>query len=298
MATLSLPGLTIGLPIWLFSTSVVQNPIFPEQSNQQLNDTRVSSQPSTSSDSPSPPSSSLDKADKAKNQVTEKKKKQKEKKEKKKKEPKSKGGNQASSSENPHTAPSKPKSPCVICNGDHYHRDCPCIPRILRDWSPRLHNPIALTSGDHVECSPSTSESEAHGQRRNPKLPCKLCEGSHAVHRCPFLDEAKRVLDDRPVSPLRLPPGYKKLLPSPPPVENLAGLSLWSAEASIIENEPSESIPDESQKVETAVDPVLPSECSSSKDTITEEKENDTVQILFVNTESDELGGSLPIPLS
>ena len=103
MATLSLPGLTIGFPVWLFSTSVVQNPVIPEQSNQQLDDTRVSSQPSTSSDSPSPPSSSLDKADKAKNHVIEKKKKQKEKKEKKKKEPKSKGGNQASSSENPHS---------------------------------------------------------------------------------------------------------------------------------------------------------------------------------------------------
>ena len=70
MATLSLPGLTIGLPVWLFSTSMVQNLVIPEQSNQQLDDTRVSSQPSTSSDSPSPPSSSLDKANKSKNQVT------------------------------------------------------------------------------------------------------------------------------------------------------------------------------------------------------------------------------------
>ena len=94
MATLSLPGLTIGLPVWLFSTSVIQNVVIPEKSSQQLDDTRVSHQPSTLSDYPSPPSSSLDKADKAKNQVNEKKKKQKWKKEKKKKEPKSKGGNQ------------------------------------------------------------------------------------------------------------------------------------------------------------------------------------------------------------
>ena len=134
------------------------------------------------------------------------------------------------------------------------------------------------------------SESEAHGQRRNPKLPCMLWEGGHAVHHCPFLEEAKRVLDNRLVSPLRLPPGYQKLLSSPPPVENLAGSSLWSAEAPIIENEPSESIPYESQKVETTVNPILPSECSSSNDTATEEKENDTVQILFINTDSNELG--------
>jgi len=92
----------------------------PEQSSQQLNNTRVTSQPSTLSNSSSPPSSSLDEAGKAKNQVTEKKK-EKNKKEKKKKDPKVKRGNQASSSENPHTAPSGPKSPCVICKGDHYH---------------------------------------------------------------------------------------------------------------------------------------------------------------------------------
>ena len=114
MATLSLPGLTIGLPVWLFSTSVVQNTVIPEQSSKQLDDTKATPQPSTSSDSPSPPSSLLDKAGKAKSQVTKKEKKGKEKKEKKKKEPKAKRGNWASSSENPHTAPSKPKSPCVI----------------------------------------------------------------------------------------------------------------------------------------------------------------------------------------
>ena len=46
-----------------------------------------------------------------------------------------------------------------------------------------------------------------------------------------------------------------------------------------------------------AVDPVLPSEGPPSNDTITKENENDTVQILFVETESKELGGNPPIPL-
>ena len=148
-----------------------------------------------------------------------------------------------------------------------------------------------------LKATPSTSESEAPGQKGKSRFPCKLCEGDHAIHRCPFLDEAKRVLDDRPVSPLRLPPGYKKLLPSPSLVENPAGPLKWSAEASIIEDKPSESIPDESQKVEAAVDPVLPSEVPSSDDTVTEENKDDTVQILFINTDSDEHGGNLPIPL-
>ena len=129
--------------------------IIPEQSKQQPDDTRVTPQTSTSFVSPSPSSSSLGEAS---NQVTEKKKKVKE---KKKKKPTVKGGNHALSGENVHIAPSKPKSPFVICKEDHYHRDCPGIPWILRDWSPRLHNPMSSTSDDHVEHTPSTSESEA-----------------------------------------------------------------------------------------------------------------------------------------
>ena len=104
-------------------------------------------------------------------------------------------------------------------------------------------------------------------------------------------------MDDRPVSPLRLPPGYKKLLPSPSLVENLADTPLWLVEASIIEDKPSESTPDEIQKVEVAVDPVLPLEDPSLDDTVTEENKNNTIQILFVGTDSGEHGGSLPIPL-
>ena len=46
-----------------------------------------------------------------------------------------------------------------------------------------------------------------------------------------------------------------------------------------------------------AVDPILTSEDLPSNDTFIEENENDTVQILFVNTDFDEHGGNLPIPL-
>ena len=46
-----------------------------------------------------------------------------------------------------------------------------------------------------------------------------------------------------------------------------------------------------------AVDPILPTEVPSSDDTVTEENEDDTVQILFVNTNSDEHGGTLLVPL-
>lgn len=231
MATLSLPGLTIGLPICLFLISIVQTTTIPDQLSQQVDDTKATPQPSSSLVSPSPPSSSLGEVRKAKNQVTEKKKKWKE----KRKEPKAKRGNHASSTKNPHTTPSKPKSPCVIFKGDHYHGDCPCIPQILRDWSPRLHNPVSSTSDDHVESRPSTNENKVSRHKGKCKFPCKLCEGNHALHRCPFLDEAKRVLDNRPTSLLGLPPWYKKLLPSPSLVENLTDTTLWLFEASIIE---------------------------------------------------------------
>jgi len=57
---------------------------------------------------------------------------------------------------------------------------------------------------------------------------------------------------------------------------------------SIVDNELSESMPDESQKVETTVDLVLPSEVPSADDTFTEENEDSTVQILFVNADSND----------
>jgi len=288
MATLSLPGLTIGLPVWLFSTTVVMPNVIPEQSSQQQNTPHVAPIASTSSKSSSNPSSS--------NPVP-KGRKDKKKKEKKQKEPKRSGGNRMLNNENPHTAPTRPKTPCVICDGNHLHRDCPSIPQILKDWSPRLHNSVASTSESHVDCIPSTSGNEAQGHKGKMKFPCKLCEGDHAIHHCPFLDEAKRVLEDRSVSPPRLPPGYKKLSPCPSLVENPAVCLKWSAEVSVVGTEPSESIPDKSQMVDTAVDPVMPSEVLSTDDTFTEQNEDSTVQILFVNADSNDQGNNIPIPL-
>ena len=92
MATLSLLGLTIGLPVWLFSTSVVQNNVIPQQSSQHPVDTKVDPSPSSLFDSPSPSSSSLGESSDANNQLAKKKKnKGKE----KKKKLIQQGGNQA-----------------------------------------------------------------------------------------------------------------------------------------------------------------------------------------------------------
>jgi len=100
-----------------------------------------------------------------------------------------------------------------------------------------------------------------------------------------------------PASPLQLPPGYKKLLPSPSLNENSTNTSLWLVKASIIEDKPSESTLDQNHRVEMTVDPFLSLEGPSSDDIVTKENENDTIQILFINTDSDEHGGNLPVPL-
>ena len=82
MATLSLLGLTIGLPVWLFSTNVVQIATNPEQSNQQSDQSRATHQPSTSYNSSSDPSSSQGRAGKSQPPMEKKEKKKREKKQK------------------------------------------------------------------------------------------------------------------------------------------------------------------------------------------------------------------------
>lgn len=87
MATLSLPGFTIGLPIWLFSTS-----IFPPQPNaspqqnspSQHHQPSIDPLPSSPNFSSSVSSSSLGKSLDDSNQVSKKKKKGKKKNKKKK----------------------------------------------------------------------------------------------------------------------------------------------------------------------------------------------------------------------
>ena len=78
MATLSLPGLTVGLPVWLFSTSVVPDVSVTGQSvpppEQQHVDPKVDLSPSSpvsASSSSTLPGESLDSS----NQVAKKKKK-------------------------------------------------------------------------------------------------------------------------------------------------------------------------------------------------------------------------------
>jgi hypothetical protein len=89
VATLSLPGLTIGLPVWLFPTPVIPNPphvsIAPntlDVNTPPTHQSHVKFLPFSSINSPSISPSSPSESSKASSQVDQKKKKQKEKKKK------------------------------------------------------------------------------------------------------------------------------------------------------------------------------------------------------------------------
>ena len=80
MATLSLPGLTVGFPVWLFSTSVVPNVLatiqpspLPEQHRVDSKVDLSPSSPVSTSSSSNSPGKSLDSS----NQVAKKKKNKK-----------------------------------------------------------------------------------------------------------------------------------------------------------------------------------------------------------------------------
>ena len=89
IATLSLPGLTIGLPVWLFSTHVISNAVSasvvrtsPQEYQPHVDPSSSSpirySSPSSLARSPSVSSSSSSESSEASNLVNKKKKKQKE----------------------------------------------------------------------------------------------------------------------------------------------------------------------------------------------------------------------------
>jgi hypothetical protein len=89
VATLSLPGLTIGLPVWLFPTLVIPNPpnvsAAPNTLDVNTSPTHqphVEFSPSSSIKSPSISPSSPSESSKESSQVDQKKKKQKEKRKK------------------------------------------------------------------------------------------------------------------------------------------------------------------------------------------------------------------------
>jgi hypothetical protein len=232
VATLSLPGLTIGLPVWFFPTSVIPNPpnvsIAPntlEVNTPPTHQPHIDFSPSSPIKSPSISPSSPSESSKASSQFDQKKKKRKEKKKKSLKRTKTPTTSDVGSKKlvtvnstgsvdeinNIKMKNPKPKFPCIICKGDHFMRDFPSLIKVLEMWSS-----MSLASVGHVDDIPSTSDVQVGKKKQTVKFPCMLCKGNHYSHLCPRMDEASSLLEK-----LQLQKGYRKLSSDPSLVDVL-----------------------------------------------------------------------------
>jgi hypothetical protein len=248
IATLSLPGLTIGLPVWLFSTQVISNAVSasvtstsPQEHQPHVDPSPSSPVRSSSSSSlamsPSISSSSSGESSEASNPVNKKKKKRKIKKKKDKQGSKPPTTvkhvgkqpvtvNRAGSVDDVKITQTtrKPKYPCRLCKGSHLLKDCPGLPKVIEVWSTHPRQPMSSASEQHVDDFPSTSHDIVGKKKSRAKFPCMLCKGSHLTHLCPHMEEALKLLEDMTVSQPQLPAAYRKLSLNPPVVDGMINL--------------------------------------------------------------------------
>lgn len=69
-----------------------------------------------------------------------------------------------------------------------------------------------MTSGDHVDATPSANDGKKNGKMR---FPDRLCEGEHLLHLCPLMDKASKVLENLATPQPKLPICYQKLSSDP-----------------------------------------------------------------------------------
>jgi hypothetical protein len=248
IATLSLPGLTIGLPVWLFSTQVISNVVSTSVTNTSPQEHQPhvdpspsspvrSSSPSSLARSPSVSSSSSSESSEASILVNKTKKKRKIKKKKDKQGSKpptivkhvgkqpvtvTRVGNIDDVKITQTTC--KPKYPCRLCKGSHLLKDCPGLSKVIEAWSTRPHQTMSLASEQHANDPPSTSHVTVGKKKIRVKFPCMLCKGSHLTHLCRHMDEASKLLEDMIVSQPQLPAAYHKLSLNPPIVDGMINL--------------------------------------------------------------------------
>jgi hypothetical protein len=141
ITTLSLPGLTIGLPVWLFSTLVISNAGDLDVSTPPTHQPHVNLSPYLSVRSPSISPFSPSEISQASIQIDKKKKNW----EGTKPPTTSNVGSKKLATINStasvdevdkvKTKNLKSKFPCSLCKGNHFLRDCPVIPKVLEMWS-------------------------------------------------------------------------------------------------------------------------------------------------------------------
>jgi hypothetical protein len=245
IATLSLTGLTIGLPVWLFSTQVVPNAVSasfvstsPQEHQPHVDPSPSSpvrsSSPSSLARSSSISSSSSSERSKASNSVDKKKKKWKNKKKKNKQ-----GSKLPTTAEHVGKKPitvnrvgsvddikiiqttRKPKYPCRLCKGSHLFKDFPGLSKVIEAWSTKPCQPMSSTAKHNVDDLPSTSQDTIGKKKSRVKFPCMLCKGSDLTHLFTRMDEASKLLEDMNVSQPQLPATYCKLTLDPPVVDGM-----------------------------------------------------------------------------
>jgi hypothetical protein len=292
IATLSLPGLTIGLSVWLFSTQVIPNAVSASvvSTSPQKHQPHVdpspsspvrSSSPSSLAKSPSVSSSSSGESSKASNLVNKKKKKRKMKKKDKRgskppttvkhvgKQPVA--VNRAGSVDDVKIAQTtrKPKYPCRLCKGSHLLKECPSLSKVIEAWSTNPHQRTSLASEQHVDNPPSTIHDTVGKKKSRVKFSCMLCKGSHLTYLCPHMDEASKLLENMTVSQPQLPAAYRKLSLSPPIVDGMitpvpSPINLVDHVVKLVTSlvEPIDKVVD---PIHSSVNPTLPSESETTE---------------------------------
>jgi hypothetical protein len=248
IATLSLSGLTIGLPVWFFSTQVIPNAssasvvsTSPEEHQPNVDPSPsspvISSSPYSLARSYFVPSSSSSEISESSNLVDKKNKKRKNKRKKNKKASKLPTtarhvgkkpviDNYAGSVDGAKITQTtrKPKYPCRLCKGIHILKDFLGLYKVIEAWYTQPHQPMSLASTQHAHDLPSTGQDTVGKTKSRVKFPCRLCEGSHKTHLFPHMDEASKLLEDVTISPPQLPSSYRKLTLDPPVVDGMINL--------------------------------------------------------------------------
>jgi hypothetical protein len=288
MATLSLPGLTIGLTVWLFYTQVIPNAVSvsvtstsPQEHQPHVDPSPSSpvrsSSPSSLAMSPSVSSSSSGESSKASNPVNKKKKKRniKKKKDKRGSKPptivKHVGKqpitvNHVGSVDDIKITQTtrKPKYPCRLCKGSHLLKECSGLSKVIEAWSTHPRQPMSLASEQHADDLPSTSHDTVGKKKSRVKFRCMLCKGSHLTHLFPCMDEASKLLEDMTVSQPQIPAAYHKLSLNPPIVDGMitpvpSPVNLVDHVVNLVTSlvEPIDKVVD---LIPSSVNPTLPSE--------------------------------------
>jgi hypothetical protein len=253
ITTLSLPCLTIGLPVWFFSTQVIPSAVSSSvirtspQEHQphvdpSLSSPERSSSPSSLARSSSISSSSSSDISQASKSVNKKNKKRKNKKKKNKqgskiptaarhvgKQPVTVNRVGSVDDVNITRTTCKPKYACRLCKGIHLLKDFPGLSKVIKVWSTHPCQPTSSSSEQHVDDLPSTSQDTIGKKKSRAKFSCMLCKGRHLTHLFLHMEEASKFLEDMIVSQPQLLAAYCKLSLNPPVVDGMINLVPLSA---------------------------------------------------------------------